>query len=200
VQIEMPSEAGAALERFDEVLRATGIDADPQVAPPDDERGAERLFELREAVPAAVNARIAEARSRIGPGIHKIGGDFVVPFNRLADSLDLYRDAAVRHGIDVAVWGHVSDGNLHPNVIPRSMDDVERGYAAMFEMAAGVMAMGGAPLAEHGVGRNHIKQQLLRALYGERGIDQMRAVKRALDPEWKFASGVLFPRALTEAD
>ena len=55
------------------------------------------------------------------------------------------------------------------------------------------MALGGAPLAEHGVGRSALKQQLLRELYGERGIEEMRVVKRALDPEWKLAAGVLFP-------
>ena len=56
-----------------------------------------------------------------------------------------------------------------------------------------VIALGGAPLAEHGVGRSALKQRLLRELYGEAGIEQMRAVKRALDPEWKLAPGVLFP-------
>jgi D-lactate dehydrogenase (cytochrome) len=52
--------------------------------------------------------------------------------------------------------------------------------------------MGGCPLAEHGVGRNPVKQALLRGLYGDEGIDQMRAVKRALDPEGKLAPGVIF--------
>jgi D-lactate dehydrogenase (cytochrome) len=54
--------------------------------------------------------------------------------------------------------------------------------------------MGGAPLAEHGVGRNAVKQQLLEQMYGRSGIDDMRAVKRAIDPEWKLAPGVLFSR------
>jgi len=47
-------------------------------------------------------------------------------------------------------------------------------------------------LAEHGVGRSRIKQQLLRDLYGDSGIDDMRRVKEALDPEWKLARGVIF--------
>jgi len=34
---------------------------------------------------------------------------------------------------------------------------------------------------------------LLRLLYGDAGIQSMRRVKRALDPEGKFARGVLFP-------
>jgi FAD/FMN-containing dehydrogenase len=39
-----------------------------------------------------------------------------------------------------------------------------------------------------------VKQELLRQLYGDEGIEGMRAVKRALDPEWKFAPDVIFPR------
>jgi D-lactate dehydrogenase (cytochrome) len=200
VQIEVPEDDSATLARFAEVLTGCGVGPDPAIAGPGDERGAARLFELREAVPAAVNAQIAETRTRVSPHIHKIAGDYVVPFDRLADSLALYRRICEQHGLPLAVWGHASDGNLHPNVLPRSAADVERGLQAIFEMAMGVMAMGGAPLAEHGVGRHPVKRRLLRALYGDRGIEEMRAVKRALDPEWKLAAGVLFPQALTAAD
>ena len=74
----------------------------------------------------------------------------------------------------------------------RTLADVQRGHEAILDIARAVNAMGGAPLAEHGVGRSALKQQLLRELYGEDGIEQMRAVKRALDPTWKLAPGVLF--------
>ena len=57
-----------------------------------------------------------------------------------------------------------------------------------------VIAMGGSPLAEHGVGRNPVKQALLRELYGERGIEEMRAVKETLDPAYKLAPGVIFEK------
>ena len=66
---------------------------------------------------------------------------------------------------------------------------------AILEFGREVARLGGCPLAEHGVGRSPIKQALLRQLYGDDGIDQMRAVKRVLDPEWKLAPGVMFPRA-----
>src|SRR5438105_2817610 len=93
-----------------------------------------------------------------------------------------------------AVWGHISDGNVHPNVLPRSYADVERGKDAILEFGREVTRLGGCPLAEHGVGRHPVKQALLRGLYGDAGIEQMRAVKRALDPAWKLAPGVIFPR------
>ena len=96
-------------------------------------------------------------------------------------------------GLDVAVWGHISDGNVHPNVIPHVFADVEVGKEAMFQLGRRVIALGGSPMAEHGVGRNAVKQQLLRELYGDKGIEEMRRVKRAIDPESRLAPGVLFP-------
>jgi D-lactate dehydrogenase (cytochrome) len=203
VQIEMPAAPGsvdseredAALMQLQSVLDACGVTADPVLTAPGDDRGAQRLFDLREGVPAGVNAIVAAAKKRSHPDIEKTAGDMIVPFARLADSLHVYRGAFERRGLDYAIWGHVSDGNLHANVVPATLEDVERGREAIFEMAREVIAMGGAPLAEHGVGRSALKQRLLRELYGEEGIEEMRAVKRALDPTWKLAPGVLFPAA-----
>ena len=197
VQIEVAADESRALERFAQVLESCGCSGDPVVAPPGDDRAAARLFELREAVPAAVNARVAAAKATVHPDIQKTAGDMVVPFDRMAECLALYRDCFERRRLTYAIWGHLSDGNLHPNVIPASLDDVDRGRKALLEIARGVMAMGGSPLAEHGVGRSPLKQQMLRELYGDEGIDAMRAVKRALDPSWKLSPGVLFlePRA-----
>jgi len=108
--------------------------------------------------------------------------------------MTLYRDAFASRGLDFAVWGHISDGNVHPNVLPRSYHDVEEGKNAILEFGREVARLGGCPLAEHGVGRNPVKQALLRGLYGDQGMAEMRAVKQALDPDWKLAPGVIFPR------
>jgi len=191
LQIEIGSDEESALAQLQSVLTSAAIEDDPYLALPGDDRGAERLFNLREAVPSSVNAIVAAAK-QAHPDVEKTAGDMVVPFGRLAASIDLYRSTLARHGLDYAIWGHVSDGNLHPNVVPHTFDDVRRGREAILEIAREVVAMGGAPLAEHGVGRSALKQQLLQELYGREGIDQMRAVKRALDSEWKFAPGVLF--------
>jgi D-lactate dehydrogenase (cytochrome) len=193
IQIEVPSDVEAALEIFGHRLAGAGVEDDPLIALPGDSEGAARMFELREAVPSSVNSHIAAMKARVHQDIHKTAGDMIVPFDRLRDSIALYRRLFEEQDLDYAIWGHVSDGNLHPNVVPRTLRDVERGRAAILQIGREVIAMGGAPLAEHGVGRSPLKQQLLRELYAERGIDEMRAVKRALDPEWKLSAGVLFP-------
>jgi D-lactate dehydrogenase (cytochrome) len=193
IQIEVAGREDATLETLQARLARAGVAGDPIVALPGDDRGAERLFGLREAVPASVNALVGAAKARVHPDIQKTAADPVVPFDRLAEALRLYRDAFARRGLDCAIWGHFSDGNLHPNLVPGSLDDVVKGREAVLEIARGVIALGGAPLAEHGVGRSPLKQRQLVALYGERGIEEMRNVKHALDPTGKLAPGVLFP-------
>jgi D-lactate dehydrogenase (cytochrome) len=145
-------------------------------------------------VPASVNQRVGRAKLAIDSRIEKTAADMVVPFDRLEELLTAYETGFGARGLDVAIWGHISDGNLHPNVIPRSMADVESGKAVILELGREAIRLGGAPLAEHGVGRNSVKQRLLEQLYGRDGIEDMRAVKQAIDPDWKLAPGVLFPK------
>lgn len=164
------------------------------IAVPGDDGRAAQLLGLREAVPAAVNARVGRARANIDSRITKTAADMIVPFDRLEAILSIYDEGFRRHGLDAAVWGHISDGNLHPNVIPTSYRDVEAGKDAIREFGREVIRLGGSPLAEHGVGRHPVKQELLRQLYGLEGIDEMRAVKRTLDPDFKLAPGVIFSK------
>jgi D-lactate dehydrogenase (cytochrome) len=163
-----------------------------EIALPDEPTKAARFFAMREAVPMAVNHRVRDRRLR-DPAVTKSAGDFCVPWERFEESLARYRSAFAEKGLDLAVWGHVSDGNVHPNAVPRDARDVAAAKETLLELAAWVVEIGGSPLAEHGVGRNAAKQAMMRMLRGDRGIGEMRAVKRALDPEAKLAPGVLFP-------
>jgi D-lactate dehydrogenase (cytochrome) len=161
---------------------------------PGDARRAAHLLALREAVPMAVNHRISAAKRAGHESVHKVAADMIVPFEAVPEMVAIYREGFARRGLDHALWGHVSDGNLHANVIPRDAADVAAGEAAILEFGDHAIRLGGCPLAEHGVGRSAVKQALLRKLYGDAGVAEMRAVKAALDPQWKLAPGVLFER------
>ena len=182
----------APLVRFCRILDRAGVLDDAEIALPGDRSRAAAFAELREAVPAGVNRRIALAK-QVDGGISKTAADMIVPFGRFGDMLRQCRILFGERGLDLAVWGHISDGNVHPNLIPRHADDVAKGCEAILELGEWVIAAGGCPLAEHGVGRNPIKQQLLRRLYGSAGVDAMRAVKLSLDPNGLLARGVIFP-------
>mgnify|MGYP000685492437 CR=1 FL=1 len=187
------------LRRFCALLDRHGALDDAEIALPDDTTRAAAFAELREAVPAGVNRRVALAQQQIDPGIYKTAADMIVPFDRFADMMRTCRGLFAERGLDLAVWGHISDGNVHPNLIPTSADDVTKGQEAILALGDAVVAMGGSPLAEHGVGRNPIKQELLRRLYGSAGIDAMRVLKLSLDPHGILAPGVIFPAQWSRA-
>ena len=190
-----PGAPDTPLVRLCRILDREGVLDRAEIALPADGRRQEQLRAIRETVPEAVNRRVKTAQRDVDAGIRKTAADMIVPFDRFADSLDIFRSAFDQRGLDYAIWGHVSDANVHPNIIPRSLRDVERGQQAIMACGREVIRMGGCPLAEHGVGRNRVKQALLHELYGAAGIAAMRAVKAALDPASKLAPGVLFPEA-----
>jgi D-lactate dehydrogenase (cytochrome) len=197
VQIEVPATDLAQglsdnrLERLNHLLEGYDVADSAEIVLPSDPRRAAAFVELREAVPSGVNRRVAAAQAA-DPRVHKTAADMVVPFHRFAEMMRDCRDLAAQLHLDLAVWGHISDGNVHPNVLPRNHDDVVRGHELILELARRVIAMGGSPLAEHGVGRNPVKQRLLELLYGSARIDEMRRVKLGFDPAWKLAPGLLF--------
>lgn len=181
------------LVRLGRLLAAAGVLDSLELALPGDRPRAERLVALREAVPLGVSQRIEKWQRELDPRVRKTATDMIVPFERLGEMLGVYRAGLAALGLDHAIWGHVSDGNLHVNVLPRAAAEVAAAEAVFLGFGDACVRFGGCPLAEHGVGRGRLKQQLLRRLYGDEGLAQMRAVKAALDPEWKLAPGVLFP-------
>jgi D-lactate dehydrogenase (cytochrome) len=210
VQIELPA-ATTAAQAFDDIASAMATDRDTpiarfarllsqhgvfdrtELAMPGDARRMQQMLSVREAAPTGVNRRVGDAKRAVDSRIDKTAGDIVVPWDRFEEMMAIYRDGYERRGLDYAIWGHISDGNVHPNVIPTSYEDVMAGREAIMEFGREAIRLGGSPLAEHGVGRSSLKQRLLRELYGDNGIEEMRAIKRAIDPDAKMSPGVIFP-------
>jgi D-lactate dehydrogenase (cytochrome) len=211
VQLELPADATAerayeeigtsddagapdtSMVWFCRLIERAGALELTEIVMPGDNKRIEQLLALREAVPAGVNQRVGHAQRQVDGRIAKTAADMAVPFAHFAEMNAIYRHGFASRGLDYAIWGHISDGNVHPNVIPRSFEDIEKGQEAILGFGCEAARLGGSPLAEHGVGRNVVKQTLLRQLYGDEGLEQMKDVKRALDPEWKLAPGVIFP-------
>lgn len=185
--------AERALAALGALLAEHGAEDTVRVALPHDEAGRRAIARVREVVPETVNDLVAE-RKRADPGVRKVAGDMVVPFERLEEMLSHYRAAFAKRGLDSATWGHISDGNLHPNVLSRTALESKEGDAALLELGEVARALGGAPLSEHGVGKSLTKQELLRRFYGDEGVSDMARLKAALDPLAVLAPGNIFPR------
>lgn len=152
-------------------------------------REMDKLKFFRHALPEAVNLAI-DQRRRIEPQITKLGTDLSVPDTCLETVMAMYAADLEASGLQSVIFGHIGDNHVHVNVLPRSMDDYRRGKELYAEWAKRVVAMGGSVSAEHGIGK--LKREFLETMYGQKGIDQMRAVKRAFDPEGMLNPGNLF--------
>lgn len=187
-----PMAPDTPMTRLCRLLDRHGVLDRTELAMPGDRARLDQLLALREAAPTGANRRVGNAKRDADPRIEKTAADIIVPFEALPEMMQIYRDGYAARGLDFAIWGHISDGNLHPNVLPRSFADVVAGKEAILEFGREAARLGGCPLAEHGVGRNPTKQRLLQEMYGPAGIDEMRAIRKALDPGGVLAPGVLF--------
>ena len=166
-----------------------------ELAMPGDRGAPKQLVAIREGVPAGVNQRVGDAKRDIDARIEKTAADMVVPFERFGEMVgDLPRGASNRAASTSPSGGTCRTGTSIPTSSRDRSTTCGRGRTRSLEFGREVARLGGCPLAEHGVGRNPVKQELLRQLYGDDGIEEMRAVKRALDPDWKLAPGVIFTR------
>jgi D-lactate dehydrogenase (cytochrome) len=152
------------------------------------EADAAAMRRLRHALPESVNALIGE-RQRGTPGLHKVGTDMAVPDAGLPGLLGRY--AAATAGLETVLFGHLGDGHLHLNVLPRDLAELARAKALYGELARAVVALGGSVAAEHGIGR--LKRDYLRIQFDAPALAALWAVKRALDPDLRLNPGVLLP-------
>lgn len=139
---------------------------------------------FRHALPVMVNEWLARRGQR------KVSTDMAVPDEAFPEMLQFYKDTLRAGRLQYVIFGHIGDNHVHVNILPR--DDLEavaarETYARFIERA---VALGGTISAEHGVGK--LKREYLRALYGERHLREMAALKRAFDPACVLGRGNIF--------
>jgi len=139
-----------------------------------------RLTNIRHAIPETVNQVIASHKRRI-PEIHKVGTDTAVPDEYLDAMLEYYVKRLVEERFVYVIFGHVSENNLHVNVLPNTLEELKRAEKLAEEFARYAVEHGGTVSGEHGVGK--LKRSLLKVMYGERGVEEMFQVKKTLDPQ-----------------
>jgi len=185
------SDSGLLDERAEfvfETMVALGADEeDCWVAEGEAESGPLKAF--RHAVPETVNALIDERRKNV-PGLTKLGTDMSVPDSKLESAMELYNEGLKPTGLESVIFGHIGNNHLHVNILPRNMEEYEKGGALYLFWADRVVAMGGSVSAEHGIGK--LKVSLLERMAGAPGITEMKKLKAVFDPAGRFNRGALF--------
>jgi len=147
----------------------------------------ERLWHVRHAA-SPILAGLPESRRSL-----QVIEDACVPVARISDYVRAVRREAAARGLDVVIFGHAGDGNVHVNLLPElARPDWERAVADLLEaVTAEVLRLGGTPSGEHGAGR--LRAAFLERVYGPEIVDLFRRTKASFDPSGILNPGVILP-------
>ncbi len=146
----------------------------------------ERFKNFRHVLPEIVNSIIAERKNRI-PGLHKLGTDLAVPDRYLKEIWNFYKSTLEEKGLEWVAFGHIGNNHIHINIMPGSPEELNTGTIVCREFAKKAVALGGTVSAEHGIGK--LKKDLLALMYPEKDLQEMKALKLALDPNLMLNPG-----------
>lgn len=120
--------------------------------------------------------------------------DATVPRSEIANMVKAINEISKKYGLSICTFGHAGDGNLHPTcpADARDKDEMKRVENAFEEIFIKAIELGGTITGEHGVGV--MKAPYLELKLGQAGIDAMKAVKTALDPNNILNPGKIFAK------
>jgi glycolate oxidase len=139
---------------------------------------------------AAARRTAFSALARIRPTT--ILEDITVPRSELAGMVRYIETVAVEEGLDIANFGHMGDGNLHPTFLTneRNSEEMERVEKAMEKIFKRTVEVGGTITGEHGVGL--AKKPYLKGQFSDFSYVLLKQVKQALDPKGLLNPGKIF--------
>ncbi|MFH0925848.1 MAG: FAD-linked oxidase C-terminal domain-containing protein [bacterium] len=153
-----------------------------------DEKEAVKIKEFRHALPEAINEIIRRCQIN-DERIHKVSTDMAVPEDSLVKMLSFYNDNLKKEQLRYAIFGHIGDNHLHVNILPNTFSEMEKAKSVYLQFVKKTVELGGTISAEHGIGK--IKAAYLNLLYTDKDIEEMRTIKRGLDPYWLLGRGPL---------
>lgn len=120
--------------------------------------------------------------------------DATVPRSKIPDVIKEIRRIAEKYSLMIGTYGHAGDGNLHPTIVidPRDEDEVRRMHKAVDEIFHAAIGLGGTLSGEHGIGIGKVRYLPLE--FGEAGVDTIRRIKEALDPNYILNPGKMVIR------
>ncbi|WP_040929428.1 FAD-binding oxidoreductase [Nosocomiicoccus massiliensis] len=141
------------------------------------------LWEVRKLVSPAI----------VKSGYTKLSEDATVPLSKIPDMFNKVNELKEKYNLNLVIFGHAGDGNLHPNLIinMRDDDEVKRAEKAIDELFKFTISIGGTLSGEHGIGtmkRAYMKEELKEA-----GLNFQKLIKQALDPQNILNPGKIFP-------
>ena len=122
---------------------------------------------------------------------YKISEDIAVPRGEMARYIARAKQLGKETHLTVATYGHAGDGNLHTNILYDSPADRPRVDAAVAELMALAVQLGGTITGEHGVGS--AKQAFIALEQARPLLEVQKRLKALFDPAGLLNPGKIFP-------
>jgi len=135
---------------------------------------------------------VTYANLAIRPGCRMIGTDACVPIAELVQCIEETKADVEESGLIAPLVGHVGDGNFHLGIVfdPASENERSRAEALAERVALRAIRLGGTCTGEHGIGLHRIHQLVVEH---PEGVELMRSIKHALDPNGIMNPGKMLP-------
>jgi glycolate oxidase len=143
---------------------------------------------------ATEQEQLWKARRAISPALYtikprKLNEDIVVPRSRIPNILREIDAIAEKYKLLIVNFGHAGDGNIHTNIMVDDAD-MPKAEAAVREIFAATLRLGGSITGEHGIGLS--KAAYLPMELGTEALAAMKRIKHALDPNNILNPGKIF--------
>ncbi len=144
----------------------------------------EELWKIRHSAATVLSYNKGNARAL------PIIEDGIVPVERLEEYLENVYKMFDKYKLQVAVWGHAGDANLHmhPFLDLSTVGDRQRVFRIIDDYYTMVIELGGSTSGEHNDGR--MRGPYLQKLYGPEAYEIFRKTKSIFDPYGTLNSGV----------
>lgn len=143
--------------------------------------------------------KIWRARRMVSPAITEIGPtkiseDATVPRSKIPEMMERLKEIREKYHLNLVVFGHAGDGNLHPNILTdkRNIEEMKRVEDAVSEIFEAAVQLGGTLSGEHGIGT--LKAPYMEMELGTETLMMMKKIKEAWDPNNILNPGKIFPK------
>jgi len=144
-----------------------------------------KIQEFRHFLPVKIHETIAKNNIKT-----TLGTDIAVPDDKFYEFYFSSAKKVSEAGIEFLSYGHFGNSHIHLNMLPKNATEYEIGKKVYREICKIAITLGGTISAEHGIGK--AKRDYLIDMYGEKAINQMINMKKALDPNLILGHGNIF--------
>jgi len=154
--------------------------------------------EVKRAGSEAEQARLWEGRKGALGALARLRPNYLledgtVPRTEIPGVLKKIVEIGKKYRLEIGIFCHAGDGNLHPTLLFDSANEEERNRVLLAgaEILKACVKVGGTISGEHGIGVEKLHEMAL--LFSERELGSMRRLKEAFDPRDVLNPGKLIP-------